>query len=115
MPRNMLQSMTVVCACYRGGILIYFVFSFLCKGRSKRKRSFRNSLEIYEFPASLGVYRGVIISKTPIISKSNQAEKNSKIRFRNLRISKCFCSTSLRFPWAGRRAPDYAVPTSRLL
>ena len=33
--------------------------SATAKGRSKRKRQFRNSLEIYEFPASLGVYIGV--------------------------------------------------------
>ena len=53
--------------------------------------------------------------KTPIISRLNRTENFSKLRFRNLRISKCFRSTSLCFPWAGRRAPDYAVPTSRLL
>ena len=74
-----------------------------------------DNFEIYEFPASPGVYRGVIILKTPIILKSNRAANFSKIRFRNLRMSKCFRSASLCFPWAGRRAPDYAVPTSRLL
>ena len=95
--------------------IIPFCTIWYNKGRSKRKRSFRNSLEIYEFPASLGVYRAVIISKTPIISNAKRAENFRKLRFRNLRISKCFRSTSLCFPRAGRRAPDYAVPTSRLL
>ena len=86
------------------------------KGRSKRKRSFRIFLEIYEFPASLGVYKGVIISKTPIISKSNRAANSVKFNFKIYEFRNAFFrSTSLRFPWVGRRAPDYAVPTSRLL
>ena len=88
---------------------------YAAKGRYKRKPIFRISFEIYEFPASLGVYRGMIILKTPITLKSNRAANTSKFQFRNLRISKCFRSTSLCLPWAGSRAPEYAVPTSRLL
>ena len=82
---------------------------------SKRKPMFRNSFEIYEFPASLGVYRGVIISKTSKISKSNRAAKSRKFRFRSFGISKCYRSTSLCLPRAGSRGIEYAVPTSRLL
>ena len=63
---------------------------FLTKGRSKRKPIFRNSFEFFDLSASLGVYRGVIISKTSIISKSNRAANASKTQFRNFGISKCF-------------------------
>ena len=45
-------------------IFVGMVGSYEAKGiRVIRERSFQNSLEMYEFPTSLGVYRGVIISK----------------------------------------------------
>ena len=57
----------------------------------------------------------MIISKTSIISKSNRAANARKFQFRKFGISKCFRSTPLCLPRAGSRAPEYAVPTSRLL
>ena len=60
-------------------------------------------------------HSGVINSKASNTSKSNRAANARQIRLWNFGISKCFRNTSLCFSWTGNRAPQYLLPTSRLL